>query len=82
MKVPFIAFRVAYLRFLLTAAGPDVVTLTAAALLAGFAEGPQLSALFAIRHREAPAEVRAQVFATAASVKITDSRRVPRPRDC
>ncbi|MEU3622020.1 MFS transporter [Amycolatopsis coloradensis] len=57
--------------FLLAATGHDVVTLTAAAVLAGFAEGPQLSALFAIRHREAPAEVRAQVFTTAASVKIT-----------
>ncbi len=57
--------------FLLAAAGENVVTLLAAAVLAGFAEGPQLSALFAIRHREAPAEVRAQVFTTAASVKIT-----------
>ncbi|MFI6305696.1 MFS transporter [Amycolatopsis thailandensis] len=57
--------------FLLAAAGHDVVTLLAAAVLAGFAEGPQLSALFAIRHREAPADVRAQVFTTAASVKIT-----------
>ncbi len=42
-----------------------------AAVLAGFAEGPQLTALFAIRHREAPEHVRAQVFTTAASVKIT-----------
>ncbi|WP_181771043.1 MFS transporter [Amycolatopsis pittospori] len=57
--------------FVLAAAGHDMVTLLAAAVLAGFAEGPQLSALFAIRHREAPAEVRAQVFTTAASVKIT-----------
>ncbi|WP_410602300.1 MFS transporter [Amycolatopsis sp. lyj-90] len=57
--------------FLLAAAGHDMVTLLAAAVLAGLAEGPQLSALFAIRHREAPPEVRAQVFTTAASVKIT-----------
>ncbi|KZB84605.1 MFS transporter [Amycolatopsis regifaucium] len=57
--------------FLVAAAGHDVATLLAAAVLAGFAEGPQLSALFAIRHREAPAGVRAQVFTTAASVKIT-----------
>ncbi|MGW5702596.1 MFS transporter [Amycolatopsis japonica] len=57
--------------FLLAAAGHGVVLLLAAAVLAGFAEGPQLSALFAIRHREAPAAVRAQVFTTAASVKIT-----------
>ncbi|KFZ79347.1 membrane protein [Amycolatopsis sp. MJM2582] len=57
--------------FLLAAAGHGVVLLLAAAVLAGFAEGPQLSALFTIRHREAPAAVRAQVFTTAASVKIT-----------
>ncbi|RSM78325.1 MFS transporter [Amycolatopsis sp. WAC 01375] len=57
--------------FLLAATGHDAVTLLAAAALAGFAEGPQLSALFAIRHRETPARVRAQVFTTAASVKIT-----------
>ncbi|EOD65319.1 integral membrane protein, partial [Amycolatopsis vancoresmycina DSM 44592] len=53
---------------LLAASGHGVVV---AAVLAGFAEGPQLTALFAIRHREAPEHVRAQVFTTAASVKIT-----------
>ncbi|SEC23393.1 Predicted arabinose efflux permease, MFS family [Amycolatopsis tolypomycina] len=52
---------------LLAAGGHAVV----AAVLAGIAEGPQLTALFAIRHREAPEHVRAQVFTTAASVKIT-----------
>lgn len=52
----------------LVAASGHVVV---AAVLAGFAEGPQLTALFAIRHREAPEHVRAQVFTTAASVKIT-----------
>ncbi|MFI9453904.1 MFS transporter [Amycolatopsis sp. NPDC052450] len=57
--------------FLLAATAHDAVTLLAAAVLAGFAEGPQLSALFAIRHRETPARVRAQVFTTAASVKIS-----------
>ncbi len=55
----------------LAALAHDVTLLVAAAVLAGFAEGPQLTALFAIRHREAPAHVRAQVFTTAASVKIT-----------
>ncbi|MFF5970195.1 MFS transporter [Streptomyces sp. NPDC012769] len=45
--------------------------LVAAALLAGAAEGPQLTALFAVRHREAPERLRAQVFTTGASVKIT-----------
>jgi MFS family permease len=57
--------------FLIASAGHDIVILLTAAVLAGFAEGPQLSALFTIRHRESPAEVRAQVFTTAASVKIT-----------
>ncbi|MER7519180.1 MFS transporter [Streptomyces sp. NPDC126499] len=45
--------------------------LVAAALLVGAAEGPQLTALFAMRHREAPERLRAQVFTTGASVKIT-----------
>ncbi|GHG13324.1 membrane protein [Amycolatopsis bullii] len=53
---------------LLAAGGHGVIV---AAVLAGFAEGPQLTALFVIRHREAPEHVRAQVFTTAASVKIT-----------
>lgn len=55
----------------LAAVGTDTVSLAAAAAIAGIAEGPQLTALFAIRHREAPEHVRAQVFTTAASVKIT-----------
>lgn len=42
-----------------------------AAAVAGAGEGPQLTALFAIRHREAPARLRAQVFTTGASLKIT-----------
>ncbi|GLY42553.1 membrane protein [Amycolatopsis sp. NBRC 101858] len=50
---------------------PTPAGLVAAAAIAGFGEGPQLTALFAIRHREAPEHVRAQVFTTAASVKIT-----------
>jgi len=38
--------------------------------VAGLADGPQLSAVFAVRHRETPARLRAQVFTTAASLKI------------
>jgi MFS family permease len=38
--------------------------------VAGVADGPQLSALFAVRHREAPVRLRAQVFTTAASLKL------------
>ncbi|MYX60388.1 MFS transporter, partial [Streptomyces sp. SID8382] len=43
----------------------------AAALLTGAAEGPLLTALFAVRHREAPERLRGQVFTTGASLKIT-----------
>jgi hypothetical protein len=45
--------------------------LTVAAIaLAGAGEGPQLTALFAVRHRETPASLRGQVYTTAASLKI------------
>jgi MFS family permease len=43
----------------------------AAVVLAGIGQGPQLTALFAVRHREAPERLRGQVFTTGASVKIT-----------
>ncbi|MER6512194.1 MFS transporter [Nonomuraea sp. NPDC001636] len=42
-----------------------------AAGLVGMGEGPQLTALFAVRQREAPAGLRSQVFTTGASLKIT-----------
>jgi MFS family permease len=42
----------------------------AAVAVAGAGEGPQLTALFAIRHRETPARMRGQVYTTAASLKI------------
>jgi MFS family permease len=45
--------------------------LTMAAVAAGGAgEGPQLTALFAVRHREAPEHMRGQIYTTAASLKI------------
>ncbi|MEU9336084.1 MFS transporter [Streptomyces sp. NPDC048290] len=53
------------------AAGGHPALLIAAAVLAGIGEGPQLTALFAIRHREAPERLRAQVFTTGASLKLT-----------
>ncbi|MEC3980017.1 hypothetical protein [Amycolatopsis sp. H20-H5] len=56
--------------FLATAVLPGAMVLFAATAFAGLGEGPQLTALFTIRHREAPPEVRAQVFTTAASVKV------------
>lgn len=43
----------------------------AASVVLGVGEGPQLTALFGIRHRESPDRVRSQVFTTGASLKIT-----------
>jgi predicted MFS family arabinose efflux permease len=45
--------------------------LIAAVLLVGFGEGAQLTALFGVRHREAPEHLRGQIFTTGASLKIT-----------
>ncbi|MER6915637.1 hypothetical protein ABT354_28530 [Streptomyces sp. NPDC000594] len=58
---------------LLAAAAPRLgpPALLLAAVLLGLAEGPQLTAVFAIRHREAPAGLRGQVFTTGASLKLT-----------
>jgi MFS family permease len=53
----------------LAAVAPGWLTLAAVAL-AGAGEGPQLTALFAVRHRETPASMRGQVYTTAASLKI------------
>lgn len=47
------------------------VVLIVAVLVAGIGEGPQLTALFAIRHREAPDHLRGHIFTTGASLKIT-----------
>jgi MFS family permease len=51
------------------ALAPGWLTL-AAVTLAGAGEGPQLTVLFAVRHRETPASLRGQVYTTAASLKI------------
>ncbi|WP_083998677.1 MFS transporter [Actinomadura kijaniata] len=56
---------------LLLAATERPVLVAVAALVAGVGEGPQLTALFAVRHREAPERLRGQVFTTGASLKIT-----------
>lgn len=47
------------------------VVLIVAVLIAGIGEGPQLAALFVVRHREAPEHLRGQIFTTGASLKIT-----------
>jgi MFS family permease len=49
----------------------NIVTILLAMLIAGLADGPQLAAVFAVRHREAPERYRSQVFTTGASLKIT-----------
>ncbi|MFF4563775.1 MFS transporter [Streptomyces sp. NPDC001435] len=56
--------------FALAASGRPAV-LVVALLIAGIGEGPQLTALFAVRHREAPEQLRGQTFTTGASLKIT-----------
>jgi MFS family permease len=48
--------------------GLDAVLIGTA--VAGAAEGPLLTAVFAVRHRDAPPRLRAQVFTTGASAKI------------
>lgn len=55
---------------ILAFAGNFAVVLIAM-LIVGLADGPQLAAVFAVRHREAPERSRSQVFTTGASMKIT-----------
>ncbi|MFJ3309969.1 MFS transporter [Streptomyces sp. NPDC086549] len=54
----------------LAASGRPVV-LAIAMFMAGIGEGPQLTVLFAVRHREVPEQLRGQIFTTGASLKIT-----------
>lgn len=56
---------------LLLAAADRPALLVVAMPLAGLGEGPQLAALFAVRHREAPEQLRGRIFTTGASLKIT-----------
>lgn len=53
------------------ALAPGAGWVIAAVAVAGVADGPQLAAIFAVRHRETPQQLRGQVFTTAASLKIT-----------
>ncbi|MFI5806404.1 MFS transporter [Streptomyces sp. NPDC051561] len=55
----------------LLAATLHPAAVVASALLAGAGTGPQLTALFAIRHRAAPPHLRGRVFTTGASLKLT-----------
>jgi len=65
-----LATALAGLAYAALAAAPAAGWVIAAVVVAGVADGPQLSAVFAIRHREAPERLRAQVFTTGASLKI------------
>jgi MFS family permease len=49
----------------------NIFVASCALLIAGLADGPQLAAIFTVRHREAPERSRSQVFTTGASLKIT-----------
>ncbi len=51
------------------AIAPGWLTVLAVAI-GGAGEGPQLTALFAVRHRESPEHMRGQIYTTAASLKI------------
>jgi MFS family permease len=51
------------------AVAPGWLTMLAVAA-GGAGEGPQLTALFAVRHRESPEHMRGQIYTTAASLKI------------
>jgi len=51
------------------AVAPGWLTMLAVGF-SGAGQGPQLTGLLAVRHREAPAAIRGQVFTTAASLKI------------
>ncbi|MBB6434470.1 MFS transporter [Streptomyces candidus] len=55
----------------LLAAALHPVAVIAAGVLAGIGAGPQLAALFAVRHRESPPRLRGRVFTTGASLKLT-----------
>ncbi|GHF86044.1 hypothetical protein FHX82_001015 [Amycolatopsis bartoniae] len=56
---------------LAASAALSVLSPVLAAVVAGVGEGPQLTGLFGVRHREAPDHLRAQVFTIGASVKVS-----------
>lgn len=69
--VAFVTTLVLAAAMLLLAVAGNVFVVLLAILVAGIADGPQLAAVFAVRHREAPERYRSQVFTTGASLKIT-----------
>ena len=71
--VAFVMTVMLALAMLILAFAENVATALVAMLLVGLADGPQLAAIFAVRHREAPERSRSQVFTTGASIKITSA---------
>lgn len=69
--VAFVTTLILALAMALLALAGNILVALVAMLIAGLADGPQLAAIFAVRHREAPEQSRSQVFTTAASLKIT-----------
>lgn len=71
--VAFVTTIILAIAMLILGLAGNVVTAFVAMLLVGLADGPQLAAIFAVRHREAPERSRGQVFTTGASLKITSA---------
>lgn len=71
--VAFVTTIVLAIAMLIVAFVGNVVIALVAMLIVGLADGPQLAAIFAVRHREAPERFRSQIFTTGASLKITSA---------
>ncbi|MET0779748.1 MAG: MFS transporter [Candidatus Saccharimonadales bacterium] len=69
--ITFVTTLILAVAMLVLAFAGNIIIALAAMLIAGLADGPQLAAIFAVRHREAPERSRSQVFTTGASLKIT-----------
>ena len=71
--VAFVTTIILAIAMLILAFAGDAAIALIAMLIVGLADGPQLAAIFAVRHREAPERFRSQVFTTGASLKITSA---------
>lgn len=69
--IAFMTTIILSLAMLILAFSGNIAVALIAMLVIGLADGPQLAAIFAVRHREAPEWSRGQVFTTGASLKIT-----------
>ncbi len=69
--IAFITTLILGVAMLILAFSGNIASALIAMLVIGLADGPQLAAIFAVRHREAPERSRGQVFTTGASLKIT-----------